>query len=81
MVIHTCVTGYGLKCHRIVTEICKLVGIKDMRCKVLGSTNPMNVVQAAFKALGSQVLHFRKLFWVVSILLLYAIVGDTTDAC
>lgn len=48
------VKGYGLKCHRIVTEICKLVGIRDMRCKVLGSTNPMNVVQAAFKALGSQ---------------------------
>lgn len=52
------IIGYGLKCHRIVTEICRLVGIDDLRCKVLGSTNPLNVVQAAFKALGSQVFYF-----------------------
>ncbi|XP_062502925.1 small ribosomal subunit protein uS5m-like isoform X2 [Corticium candelabrum] len=48
------VKGYGLKCHRIVTEICKLVGISDLRCKVIGSKNRLNVVQAAFKALCSQ---------------------------
>ena len=47
--------GFGLRCHRAVGAVCELVGIEDLRAKVIGSTNLLNVVQATFKALQSQV--------------------------
>ncbi len=47
--------GTGLTCHRIVASICHLAGIKDIRAKIIGSTNPMNIVRAALKGLTSQV--------------------------
>lgn len=51
------VKGFGLQCHRAVSAVCKLVGISDLRAKILGSTNLLNVVQATFKALQSQETH------------------------
>ena len=47
--------GTGLSCHRIVASICHLAGIKDVRAKIVGSTNSMNVVRAAMQGLTSQV--------------------------
>lgn len=46
--------GTGLICHRIIQEICKAVGIKDIRAKVEGSTNPQNLVKAFFLGLLQQ---------------------------
>jgi len=51
------VPGSGLSCHRAVKAICQLAGIKDLRTKIIGSTNPLNVVQATLKALTSQETH------------------------
>ena len=51
------VPGTGLQCQRAVAAICKLVGIKDMKAKIVGSTNPLNVVRATFKGLSSQETH------------------------
>ncbi|EDV21737.1 28S ribosomal protein S5, mitochondrial [Trichoplax sp. H2] len=46
--------GEGLRCHRAITSICELAGIADLRAKVIGSTNPGNIIHAAFKALQCQ---------------------------
>lgn len=47
--------GYGLRCHRAIITICKLIGIKDMYAKVSGSKNLINITRALFKALTQQV--------------------------
>ena len=47
--------GTGLSCHRIITSIFQLAGIKDARAKIIGnSKNPLNVVRATFKGITSQ---------------------------
>ena len=51
------VRGSGLRCQRAVAAICKLAGVKDIRAKIIGSTNPLNIVRAAFKGLSSQETH------------------------
>ena len=61
--IYPLLTGTGLTCHRIVASICHLAGIKDVRAKIVGSTNPMNIVRATMMALTSQVsLSFLQTF-------------------
>ncbi|KAM9847685.1 small ribosomal subunit protein uS5m [Aulostomus maculatus] len=49
--------GYGLRCHRAIITICKLIGIKDMYCKVHGSTNLLNITKALFNGLVNQQTH------------------------
>uniref|UniRef100_A0ACB8G9Z6 28S ribosomal protein S5, mitochondrial n=1 Tax=Sphaerodactylus townsendi TaxID=933632 RepID=A0ACB8G9Z6_9SAUR len=49
--------GYGLHCHRAVTTICKLIGIKDMYAKLYGSRNLLNLTRALFKGLSRQETH------------------------
>ncbi|KAI3363404.1 hypothetical protein L3Q82_012021 [Scortum barcoo] len=49
--------GYGLHCHRAVITLCKLIGIKDMYCKVEGSVNLLNVTRALFTGLATQETH------------------------
>ncbi len=51
------VAGSGLRCQRAIHAICALVGIKDLRAKIIGSTNLLNVVHAAMKGLTSQETH------------------------
>ena len=46
--------GFGLRCGRTIREICKLVGIKDMRSKVMMNRNPLRVIPCVFKLLESQ---------------------------
>lgn len=52
--------GYGLKCHRAIRTICEVVGIKDLYCKVEGSTNVQHVVKAFFLGLLKQVSLWRR---------------------
>ena len=55
-----CVAGYGLRCHRAVKTICELIGIKDLHCKVEGSTkNIQALTKGFFKALAKQVCTYR----------------------
>ncbi|CAK6960751.1 S ribosomal protein S5%2C mitochondrial [Scomber scombrus] len=49
--------GYGLRCHRAVITLCKLIGMKDMYCKVEGSCNLHNITRALFNGLTSQQTH------------------------
>ncbi|NXM76490.1 RT05 protein, partial [Serilophus lunatus] len=49
--------GYGLRCHRAIITICKLIGIKDMYAKVTGSKNLINITRAFFKGLTQQETH------------------------
>lgn len=50
--------GFGLRCHRAIRTCCELVGIKDLHCKVEGSTKNVNAVtQALFDALINQETH------------------------
>ncbi|TKS85845.1 28S ribosomal protein S5, mitochondrial [Collichthys lucidus] len=49
--------GYGLHCHRAVITLCKLIGIKDMYCKVEGSVNLLNITRALFTGLATQETH------------------------
>lgn len=49
--------GYGLHCHRAVITLCKLIGIKDMYCKVEGSVNLLNITRALFTGLATQKTH------------------------
>jgi len=51
--LHT--PGSGLHCQRAISAICELAGLKNMRAKIIGSTNPLNIVRAVFKGLTSQV--------------------------
>ncbi|TRY94075.1 hypothetical protein DNTS_027310 [Danionella cerebrum] len=49
--------GYGLRCHRAIITLCKLIGIKDLYVKVHGSTNIMNITRAFFLGLAHQETH------------------------
>ncbi|XP_033102507.1 28S ribosomal protein S5, mitochondrial-like [Anneissia japonica] len=49
--------GHGLRCHRVLIEICKLAGIKDLYARVYGSKNPVNMVPAFFNGLLNQETH------------------------
>ncbi|KAI1896926.1 hypothetical protein AGOR_G00099910 [Albula goreensis] len=49
--------GYGLRCHRAVITISKLIGIQDMYAKVSGSTNLLNITRALFQGLATQETH------------------------
>ncbi|XP_023652151.1 small ribosomal subunit protein uS5m [Paramormyrops kingsleyae] len=49
--------GHGLHCHRAIITICKLIGIEDMYCKVVGPTNLLNLTRALFQGLASQKTH------------------------
>ncbi|XP_007551176.1 small ribosomal subunit protein uS5m [Poecilia formosa] len=49
--------GYGLRCHRAVITLCKLIGIKDMYCKVEGSVNLLSITRALFTGLANQETH------------------------
>lgn len=40
--------GHGLVCHRVIREVCKAVGIKDIYAKVEGSTKNVQHVAKAF---------------------------------
>ena len=44
----------GRRCHPAVAEICKCMGISDISAKVIGSTNPINVLHAFIVALRRQ---------------------------
>ncbi|KAJ3088321.1 28S ribosomal protein S5, mitochondrial [Quaeritorhiza haematococci] len=46
--------GYGIVANDNIHEICRCFGIADIAAKVRGSRNPLNVVQATFKALTEQ---------------------------
>ncbi|XP_037128607.1 28S ribosomal protein S5, mitochondrial isoform X1 [Syngnathus acus] len=49
--------GYGLHCHRAIITMCKLIGLKDMYCKVEGSVNMLNITRALFAGLAKQETH------------------------
>ena len=49
--------GFGLRCGRTIREICKLIGIKDMRSKVMMNRNPLRVIPCVFKLLEGQETH------------------------
>lgn len=49
--------GHGLHCHRAVITMCKLIGIKDLYCKVEGSVNLLNITRALFTGLANQKTH------------------------
>uniref|UniRef100_A0A8D8TFP6 Small ribosomal subunit protein uS5m n=1 Tax=Cacopsylla melanoneura TaxID=428564 RepID=A0A8D8TFP6_9HEMI len=49
--------GHGLICQRIIAEICKAVGIKDIYAKIEGSTNPQAIVKSFFLGLMQQKSH------------------------
>ncbi|XP_047379051.1 28S ribosomal protein S5, mitochondrial [Sciurus carolinensis] len=49
--------GYGLRCHRAIITICRLIGIKDMYAKVSGSVNMLNLTRGFFHALSRQETH------------------------
>ena len=46
--------GTGRRCHYILKELCKCVGIADISAKVSGSKNPLNVAWAFLTALERQ---------------------------
>ncbi|CAF5207277.1 unnamed protein product, partial [Rotaria magnacalcarata] len=47
--------GYGLRCHRIIALLCKLIGIKDMYAKIDGAINAQNITKAFIRGLLKQV--------------------------
>ncbi|XP_071809999.1 small ribosomal subunit protein uS5m-like [Asterias amurensis] len=49
--------GYGLRCHRILKQICRLAGIKDLYARVYGSKNPINLTVAFINGLANQETH------------------------
>lgn len=49
--------GYGLRCHRAIITICRLIGIKDMYAKVSGSVNMINLTRGLFYGLSRQETH------------------------
>ncbi|XP_019743653.1 28S ribosomal protein S5, mitochondrial-like [Hippocampus comes] len=49
--------GYGLHCHRAIITLCKLIGLKDIYCKVEGSVNLLNITRALFSGLAQQETH------------------------
>ncbi|XP_076989851.1 small ribosomal subunit protein uS5m [Tamandua tetradactyla] len=49
--------GYGLRCHRAITTVCRLIGIRDMYAKVSGSVNVLNITRGLFQGLSQQETH------------------------
>ncbi|KAG8123123.1 hypothetical protein E2320_018477, partial [Naja naja] len=49
--------GYGLRCHRAIITLCKLIGIKNMYARVYGSKNILNLTTCLFKGLANQETH------------------------
>ncbi|XP_034941076.1 28S ribosomal protein S5, mitochondrial [Chelonus insularis] len=49
--------GFGLRCQRVLKACCEVLGIKDLRCKIEGSTNTRNVMKAFFIGLLRQKTH------------------------
>uniref|UniRef100_A0A2K6M8R6 Small ribosomal subunit protein uS5m n=1 Tax=Rhinopithecus bieti TaxID=61621 RepID=A0A2K6M8R6_RHIBE len=49
--------GYGLRCHRAIITICRLIGIKDMYAKVSGSVNMLSLTRGLFCGLSRQETH------------------------
>lgn len=61
--------GYGIKAHRVIKTICQLLGIRDLHCKIEGSTSVQYVVKAFFLGLlqqktYNQLAEEKKLFLV-----------------
>jgi ribosomal protein S5 len=52
--VYVHLTQYGLVANSTLHEVCRCIGLSDIGGKVRGSGNPMNVVKAAFEALGMQ---------------------------
>ncbi|XP_077884021.1 uncharacterized protein LOC144368940 [Ictidomys tridecemlineatus] len=48
---------YGLRCHRAIITICRLIGIKDMYAEVSGSVNMLNLTWGLFHGLSRQETH------------------------
>lgn len=46
--------GFGLRCNRIVFEICQAAGIKDLKGKIFKARNPMHVAKGFFETLTKQ---------------------------
>jgi len=46
--------GSGLRVNRVIYDICKIAGIKDLVGNVYGSRNPMNVAKATIEALTNR---------------------------
>nr|XP_039255910.1 28S ribosomal protein S5, mitochondrial-like [Styela clava] len=53
-------SGYGLRCHRAIITMCKLVGIEDLYVKTNGATTMLNLVKCFMKALLAQETHQQK---------------------
>jgi len=49
--------GYGLKCHRAIVSMCKVIGIKDLHAKIEGAINVQHIVRAFFLGLLQQKSH------------------------
>uniref|UniRef100_A0A1I8FVL6 Small ribosomal subunit protein uS5m n=3 Tax=Macrostomum lignano TaxID=282301 RepID=A0A1I8FVL6_9PLAT len=46
--------GYGLRCHRLIKEVCRVIGIEDLYAKVEGSVNYKAIMRAFFRILRQQ---------------------------
>jgi len=46
--------GTGLICHRVLRSCCRVIGIKDIWCKIEGATNVQNMTKAFFLGLLRQ---------------------------
>jgi small subunit ribosomal protein S5 len=51
--------GYGLSCHRAIKTCCEIVGIKNLRAKIEGSTCVQHIVKAFFIGLLQQKTHHQ----------------------
>lgn len=52
------VVGFGLRAHRAIRTICEVIGIKDIYCKVEGSTKAVQkIVKAFIGGLEKQEVH------------------------
>ncbi|CAK8672741.1 small ribosomal subunit protein uS5m-like [Clavelina lepadiformis] len=43
--------GYGLRCHRALADMCRLIGISDIYIKVFGSTRMLNLLKCFVKGM------------------------------
>lgn len=46
--------GTSLRCPKVVYDMCVAIGIKDLKVRVEGSNNPMNVAKAFYEGLRTQ---------------------------
>ena len=53
-----CFSGHGLRCQRAIKAVCELVGLRDLRAKIIGRSNPQNIMIATFKGLTAQVHYY-----------------------